>query len=135
MKNIKPALLIVGGLYDAEDMYGPLHIYKAIEKNDQPNNTRIVMGPWTHGSWAYSKGDSLGDFSFDQNSADFYRKEILLPFFKYYLKGEGDLKLNDAYVFDTGKNKWSDFETWPPKNISETKYYFQPDEKLNTSFA
>jgi putative CocE/NonD family hydrolase len=130
MKNIKPALLIVGGLYDAEDMYGPLHIYKAIEKNDQPNNTRIVMGPWTHGSWAYSKGDSLGDFSFDQNSADFYRKEILLPFFKYYLKGQGDLKLNDAYVFDTGKNKWSDFETWPPKNISETKYFFQADEKL-----
>ena len=130
MKNIKPALLIVGGLYDAEDMYGPLHIYKAIEKNDQPNNARIVMGPWTHGSWAYAKGDSLGDFSFDQNSADFYRKEILLPFFKYYLKGEGNLKLNDAYVFDTGKNKWSDFETWPPKNASETKYYFQSDEKL-----
>ena len=133
LKNIKPALLIVGGLYDAEDMYGPLHIYKAIEKNDQPNNARIVMGPWTHGSWAYSKGDSLGDFSFDQNSADFYRKEILLPFFRYYLKGEGDLKLNDAYVFDTGKNKWSDFETWPPKNVSETKYFFQPDEKLNST--
>ena len=130
MKNIKPALLIVGGWYDAEDMYGPLNIYKAIEKNDKPNNARIVMGPWTHGSWAYSKGDSLGDFSFDQNTGDYYRKEILLPFFKYYLKGEGDLKLNDAYVFDTGKNKWSNYETWPPKNISEAKYYFQPNEKL-----
>ena len=133
MKNIKPALLIVGGLYDAEDMYGPLHIYKAIEKNNQSNNTRIVMGPWTHGSWVYSKGDSLGDFSFDQNSADFYRKEILLPFFNYYLKGEGDLKLDDAYVFNTGINKWSDFETWPPKDVNETKYYFQPDEKLNST--
>jgi len=133
LKNIKPALLIVGGWYDAEDMYGPLHIYKAIEKNDHPNNARIVMGPWTHGSWIYSEGDTLGDFSFDQNTADFYRKEILLPFFKYYLKGEGDLKLNDAYAFDTGKNKWSDFETWPPKNVNEIKYYFQPEEKLNSS--
>ncbi len=86
IKNIKPALLIVGGWYDAEDMYGPLHIYKAIEENDKQNNTRIVMGPWTHGSWIWAKGDSLGDFSFDQNSADYYRKELLLPFFKYYLK-------------------------------------------------
>lgn len=133
MKNIKPALLIVGGWYDSEDMYGPLHIYKSIEKNDLPNNARIVMGPWTHGSWIYVKGDSLGDFSFNQNTGDYYRKEILLPFFKYYLKGEGDLKLNDAYTFDTGKNEWSNYETWPPKNIKEINYYFQPDEKLNQS--
>ncbi len=133
MKNIKPALLIVGGWYDAEDMFGPLHIYKAIEKNDPQNNARIIMGPWTHGSWAWVKGDSLGDFSFDQNTAEYYRKEILLPFFKYYLKGEGDLKLNDAYVFNTGENKWSNYETWPPKNVNEVKYYFQPEEKLNLS--
>ena len=131
LKNIKPALLIVGGFYDAEDMYGPLHIYKTIEQNDKPNNTKIVMGPWTHGSWIWAKGDSLGDFYFGSNTADYYRKEILLLFFKYYLKGEGSLNLNDAYVFDTGKNKWSDYETWPPKNISEVKYYFQSDEKLN----
>jgi putative CocE/NonD family hydrolase len=133
MKNIKPALLLVGGWYDAEDMYGPLHIYKAIEKNDQKNNTRIIMGPWTHGSWAWVKGDSLGDFSFGQNTGDYYRKEILLPFFKYYLKGEGDMKLNDAYVFDTGKNEWSNYATWPPKNVIENKYYFQQNEQLSTS--
>jgi putative CocE/NonD family hydrolase len=123
---------LVGGLYDAEDMYGPLHIYKTIEQNDKPNNTRLVMGPWTHGSWIWAKGDSLGDFYFGGNTADYYRKEILLPFFKYYLKGEGDLKLNDAYVFDTGKNEWSNYQAWPPKNGSELKYYFHSDEKLNS---
>ncbi len=133
LKNIKPALLLVGGFYDAEDMYGPLNIYKTIEQNDKPNNTRLVMGPWTHGSWIWAKGDSLGDFYFGGNTAEYYRKEILLPFFNYYLKDEGDLKLSDAYVFDTGKNEWSDYETWPPKNISEVNYYFQPNEKLNTS--
>jgi putative CocE/NonD family hydrolase len=146
MNNIKPALLLVGGWYDAEDLYGPLHIYKAIEKNDPNNNTRIIMGPWTHGSWAWVKGDSLGDFSwagikdnflgdfsFGQNTGDFYRKEILLPFFKYYLKGEGDMKLNDAYVFDTGKNEWSNYATWPLQNVSESKYYFQQNEQLNSS--
>ncbi len=131
LKNMKPAILLVGGWYDAEDLYGPLNIYKTIEQNDMPNNTRLVMGPWTHGSWIWAKGDSLGDFYFGGNTADYYRKEILLPFFKYHLKGEGNLKLNDVYVFDTGKNEWSNYPTWPPKNVSEVKYYFQSDEKLN----
>ncbi len=131
LKNIKPALLIVGGWYDAEDLYGPLHIYKTIEQNDKQNNTRIIMGPWTHGSWIYSKGDSLGDFSFGSNTADYYRNEILLPFFKYYLKGEGSLKFNDSYMFDTGKNEWHNYETWPPKDLKEEIFYLQQDEKLN----
>ncbi len=135
LKNIKPAILLVGGWYDAEDMYGPLHIYKAIEKNDQPNNTRLVMGPWTHGSWVWAKGDSLGDFYFGSNTADYYRKEILLPFFKYHLKGEGKLNLNDSYVFDTGKNQWSNFPTWPPKEAIESKYFLQEDEKLNQNLS
>ncbi len=133
LKNIKPALLIVGGWYDAEDMYGPLHIYKAIEGNNKENNTRIIMGPWTHGSWIYTKGDSLGDFSFGSNTADYYRKEILLPFFKYYLKGEGNMNLNDAYAFDTGKNEWGNFPTWPPANTVEESYYFQSEKKLSTT--
>ena len=135
LKNIKPAILLVGGWYDAEDMYGPLHIYKTIQQNDKPNNTRLVMGPWTHGSWIYAKGDSLGDFYFGSNTADYYRKEILLPFFKYHLKGEGKLNLNDAYVFDTGKNEWSNYPTWLPENINEVKYYLQPDEKLNNQIS
>jgi hypothetical protein len=131
LKNMKPAILLVGGWYDAEDMYGPLHIFKTIEQNDNPNNTRLVMGPWTHGSWIWAKGDSLGDFYFGSNTADYYRKEILLPFFKYYLKGEGNLNLNDVYVFDTGENQWSNYPTWPPENVSKVKYYFQLNEKLN----
>ncbi len=131
LKNIKAAILLVGGWYDAEDMYGPLHIYKTIEENDKPNNTRLVMGPWTHGSWVWAKGDSLGDFYFGGNTADYYRKEILLPFFKYHLKGEGKLNLNDSYVFNTGTNQWSNYPTWPPKNVSEVKYYFQSDERLS----
>lgn len=131
LKKMKPAILLVGGWYDAEDMYGPLHIYKTIEQNDKPNNTRLVMGPWTHGSWIWAKGDSLGDFYFGGNTADYYRNEILLPFFKFYLKGEGSLNLNDVYVFDTGTNKWSNYPTWPPEKADEVKYYFQADENLN----
>lgn len=131
LKNIKPAILLVGGWYDAEDLYGALHIYKAIEENDRSNNSRLVMGPWTHGAWIWAKGDSLGDFYFGGNSADYYRNEILLPFFKHYLKGESPLNLNDAYVFDTGKNEWNNFEIWPPNGSTEVKYYFYDEEKLS----
>lgn len=135
LNNMKPAVLLVGGWYDAEDMYGPLHIYKTVEQNDKNNNVRLVMGPWTHGSWIWAKGDSLGDFYFGSNTADYYRNEILLPFFKYYLKGEGKLNLNDSYVFDTGKNEWNNYPHWPPKDAIETKYYLQPDQNLDQNIS
>jgi hypothetical protein len=131
IKNIKPALLIVSGWFDSEDMYGPLNIYKSIEKNDPLNNSIIVVGPWTHGSWSYIKGDSLGDFSFGSSTADYYRKEILLPFFKYYLKGEGKLNLKEAYVFDTGKNQWDAYDAFPPNNSVEINFYLQAENKLS----
>lgn len=135
MKKFKPAILIVGGWYDAEDMFGPLNIYKTIEKNDSDNNTKIVMGPWIHGGWNFGKRDSLGDFYFGQNTGDFFRKNILLPFFKYYLKGEGNFNMNDAYTFDTGKNEWDGFENWPPKNAEELKFYFSSGNQLSNTVS
>ncbi len=131
LKNIRPAILIVGGWYDGEDMFGALNVYQTIERNDKENNSRLVMGPWTHGSWIWAKGDSLGDFYFGVNTADYYRDEILFPFFMYHLKGEDNLNLNDTYAFDTGNNEWHNFETWPPNEVTEVKYYLQDEKKLN----
>ncbi len=133
LKNIKPAVLIVGGWYDAEDLYGPLNIYKTIEKNDKDNQCRIVMGPWTHGSWIASKGDSLGDFYFGSNTADYYRQKILIPFFNYYLKGIGKPPDSDAYMFDTGSNKFHSFDQWPPENVSTTNLFLSSDGRLSFS--
>lgn len=130
LKNIKPAVLIVGGWYDAEDLYGPLNIYKTIELNDKDNNCKIVMGPWTHGSWITTKGDSLGDFYFGSNTADYYRKKILIPFFNYYLKGIGKPLSDDAYVFDTGSNKFYSFDKWLPENVSSTDFFLSSNQTL-----
>uniref|UniRef100_A0A832G7S6 CocE/NonD family hydrolase n=1 Tax=Ignavibacterium album TaxID=591197 RepID=A0A832G7S6_9BACT len=131
LKNIKPAVLIVGGWYDAEDLYGPLNIYKTIEANDKDNNCKIVMGPWTHGSWIATKGDSLGDFYFGSNTADYFRHKILIPFFNFHLKGIGKPLSDDAYVFDTGSNKFYSFDKWPPENVSSTDFFLSSNQKLS----
>lgn len=131
LKNIKPAVLIVGGWYDAEDLYGPLNIYKTIEANDKDNKCKIVMGPWTHGSWIATKGDSLGDFYFGSNTADYFRQKILIPFFNYHLKGIGKPLSDDAYVFDTGSNKFYSFDKWPPENVSSTDLFLSSNQRLS----
>lgn len=131
LKKIKPAVLIVGGWYDSEDLYGPLNIYKTIEQDDIENKNTIVMGPWTHGQWIFNKGDSLNDFYFGSSTAEYYRNEIITPFFNYYLKDEGELKLRSAYMFNTGVNTWESFDTWPPEELTELELYLNDHGRLS----
>ena len=106
LKNIKPAVMTVGGWFDAEDLFGALNTYKAIEKSSPGANNTLVMGPWFHGGWSRSDGDRLGNVRFGSKTAEFYRNEIEFPFFNYWLKGKGDPKLPEAFVFETGTNQW-----------------------------
>jgi putative CocE/NonD family hydrolase len=129
-KNVKPAVLIVGGWYDSEDFYGPLHIYKSIEEKNKNNNTHIVIGPWSHGGWARTDGDSFADFKFGENTSDYYNKNILLPFFNYYLNGIGENTTPEAITFRTGTNIWEKYDQWPPANIKATELFFAKDNKL-----
>jgi uncharacterized protein len=123
MTHVKPAVLTVGGWFDAEDLWGPLHIYKSIEEHNPQNSSTLVMGPWFHGGWARSDGDSLGNVSFGSKTSLFYRENIELPFFNFHLKGKGSLKLPEAYVFETGSNRWRMYDHWPPPStVLETLY-------------
>ena len=128
--NVKPAVLIVGGWYDSEDLYGPLHIYRSIEEKNPNNKTYLVMGPWSHGGWARTTGESFGDFNFGDSTSATYNKNILLPFFNYYLKGEDTLNLPEVVAFRTGSNQWENYSEFPPRNSSETKLYMHADGKL-----
>lgn len=126
LKNVMPAVMTVGGLFDAEDCFGAWNVYKAIEKQNPatlPN--RLVMGPWFHGGWARGAGDHLGNVSFGAKTSEFYQKEIELKFFEYYLKDEGKMDLPEAYIFETGSNKWTTYNTWPPADARPVKYNFQ----------
>jgi putative CocE/NonD family hydrolase len=64
LKDIKAAVMVVGGWYDREDLFGPLHTYKMIEKQNPDTFNILVMGPWDHGGWLGSKGSELGDTDF-----------------------------------------------------------------------
>lgn len=131
LKNIKPAVLTVGGWYDAEDLYGPLKTFKAInEKNAHPDN-HLVMGPWAHGGWARGDGFSLGNVDFGAATSVFYRDSVERPFFNYYLKGEGKGGLSPVLVFETGTNKWKNYKQWPPAEAEEQNLYLGEHNTLS----
>jgi putative CocE/NonD family hydrolase len=132
MYNIKPAMLTVGGLFDAEDCYGAWNLYKAIEKQNPGIHNKLVIGPWSHGQWSSRDGTRMGNIQFGSNTALSYQNNIEIPFFNYYLKGKGtDPNLSEATIFFSGENQWHNFNQWPPANISNQPIYFQSNGVLS----
>ncbi|MDC0708539.1 CocE/NonD family hydrolase [Stigmatella sp. ncwal1] len=125
LRNIKAAVLTVGGWYDTEDLYGPLRTYGAIEKQNPKISNTLVMGPWSHGGWVRDDGASLGDADFGFATSTGYQ-EVSLAFFKHHLKNGPKPDLPEAWVFEGGANRWRSFDAWPPKSVRETRLYFQP---------
>jgi len=131
MKNIHCAVLTVGGWFDAEDLQGPFSTYAAIGRNNPGIFNGIVVGPWVHGGWARYDGNHLGSVGFASNTGQYFRRQILFPFFEQYLKGEGDAKLPVAYVFETGTNTWREYSSWPPANVESKTLYFRENGGLS----
>ncbi|MBL8230466.1 MAG: CocE/NonD family hydrolase [Bryobacterales bacterium] len=130
--NTKPAMMTVGGWFDAEDLFGALRLYEAIERKAKTPQNMLVMGPWYHGQWGgKGKGDKLGFVNFNADTSAFYRDEIEFPFFLYHLKNKGEMKLPEAYMFETGANHWRKFDAWPPKNATPRTLHFHADGKLS----
>jgi len=132
LKNVKHAVMTVGGWFDAEDLYGPLNIYKTIEQTSPGAHNTIVMGPWGHGDWALEKGKSVHNhIYFGDSISTFFQREIERKFFAYYLKREGTANLAEAYMFDTGTKEWKQFGVWPPKDVAPLRLYFGEDGSLS----
>jgi hypothetical protein len=125
LKNIGAAVLTVGGWFDTEDLYGPLKIYREVERNNPGIESSLVMGPWPHGGWRRSDGDQLGEAEFGFKTSEFYRSEIELPFFLHHLKGAAAPKLAEATVFETGANRWRRFDAWPPQAAERRALYLR----------
>lgn len=131
LKNVKPATMVVGGFFDAEDTYGALKTYESIEKQNSGNTNMLVMGPWFHGGWARGTGEQFGDIKFGHATSTWYQKEVEFPFFQHYLKDAPAPKLPEALIFETGSNQWKQFAAWPPKNVSKKELYFHAKGKLS----
>ncbi len=130
LTNVKPAVMLVGGWYDAEDPQGLFRQYDFMAKHSPATKQMLVVGPWTHGGFSRGDGDRVGNISFGEKTGVYYREKIEFPFFLYYLKGQGDGNLPRAWVFETGVNQWRRFETWPPKTAQPTSLFLDAKEKI-----
>ncbi|MFC2090786.1 CocE/NonD family hydrolase [Bacteroidota bacterium] len=131
LKDIGPAVLTVGGWYDGEDLSGALHTYKSIEKNDPDAVNMLVMGPWVHGGWTNPTGNRYNKIPFHEENKYFYQDEIEYKFFSYYLKGEGEMDLPEAWIFETGSGKWRAYDSWPPEDTEQKKVYLHANKSLS----
>jgi putative CocE/NonD family hydrolase len=138
MRDVTPAVLFVGGWFDAEDLAGPLKLFHALEGNGHTAPNTLVMGPWPHGGWSHLDGDKLGNLDFGSKTGEFYREHIELPFFVSLLKEKGEgLKPTPAnqtpkaWLFETGRNEWRSFEAWPPKNSRRAGLFLGTEGKLS----
>src|SRR5262249_22215415 len=132
LNRVTVPTLNVAGWWDQEDFYGPIKIYELLEQHDKAKQNFLVVGPWNHGGWSRGEGRKLGPVDFGSATAQHYRRDILTPFFDYYLKGKGAGPRSEALTFRTGSNEWVEYDAWPPKrNVTERKLYFQAGKKLS----
>ena len=131
LQAVRPAVLTVGGWYDAEDPRGPLRVYETIEKTSPGIFNALVMGPWCHGCWADGDGDHLGNLAFASKTSAFFRETVEFPFFAHYLKGAALPTLPEALVFQTGTNEWRRFDAWPPASAEKRTLHFAAEGRLS----
>jgi len=130
LHDIKTAVLVTGGWYDAEDLYGAINTYKTLVKDNPTTPIYFAMGPWVHGGWSRGPGDHLGDVEFAGAQGAYYREKIEFAFFSHYLKGT-DTDIPKVSTFETGTNKWKTYKSWPPKDAEDKNLYFLPGGKLS----
>ncbi len=124
LKNVRCAVMTVGGWYDAEDLFGPLETYRWTERMNPGITNVLIMGPWAHGGWGRGDGAKLGDINFHGKTSEFYREKIELPFFRHFLKGDTNYTPTEAHIFETGTHQWRRFDAWPPKQTTARTLYF-----------
>lgn len=130
-KADKVAILTVGGFFDAEDLYGPLDMYKAIERNTPVNNSKLIMGPWYHGSWNGGPGDNLHDIKWSTKTGEDFRTKYQMPFFRHHLWQDTPApQMSDVTMFDAGADTWRTFDQWPPKIVFQVPMEFQVGGKM-----
>jgi putative CocE/NonD family hydrolase len=130
LKDVKPAVMLVGGWYDQEDPQGLFRQFYQLKKESPETADMLVVGPWVHGGFARGDGDRVGNVTFGSKTGPYFREKIELPFFMHYLKGQENGKRPKAWVFQTGVNQWRQFAEWPPKESKPTSLFLSENGKI-----
>jgi putative CocE/NonD family hydrolase len=132
IKKTRVPIMHVAGWWDQEDFYGPIKAYEILEKTDTNRMNYLVAGPWNHGGWNRATGDKLGDIDFGSPASQYFRANILRPWFAFYLKDKGKLQQAEATTFETGTNRWTSFDEWPPReNVTKRNLYLNAGKQLS----
>lgn len=132
IRDVRPAVLTVGGWFDGEDLFGALATHRTLATQSPATSAHLVMGPWTHGAWAGPDASRLGMLSFGENTAQRFQREMEYPFFQFHLKGTPAPPLPRVQAFETGTNRWRKFDSWPPKTAQPATFHFGPRGSLDT---
>jgi putative CocE/NonD family hydrolase len=133
MKDLKTAVMTVGGWFDNENLFGSLNIYQAIRAQNPNAEATLVLGPWVHGNWRaqavkrpdLQNGDELEAIKFGHRLSLDFQEKMELPFLRHHLKEDGNPAIRGAMAFRTGSNTWHTFPAWPPRDTQPTPVYFQ----------
>ncbi len=123
--------LTVGGWWDQEDFYGALATYAALERLDTTGINFLVVGPWNHGGWFRGDAQKLGSIDFGSATGTYFREQVLVPWFGYWLKDRGSPPSAEALLFEGGSNRWRAFDAWPAKGTAERSLYFRENGRLS----
>ncbi len=133
MENVKCAVMVVGGWFDAEDQWGAVHLPGQILQQNPSAQVFRVMGPWFHGMWGGPGGLTFGDLNYGMQTASYFQDNIEFPFFDKYLRDAPGPAMATAMMFETGKNLWHVYNQWPPAEVQERKFYLDSSGKLSDS--
>jgi uncharacterized protein len=140
-EGIKVPFMLVHGLWDQEDIYGPMSVYKAVKPLDKDNKVFLTLGPWYHGQ-EIAKGSSLAAVQFGSDTAAYWRMHVLAPFLAHYLKDDAPpMSIAPVTAYETGADQWQTMAAWPVAPKTKPLYLnagfklsFTPDSASSAAF-
>lgn len=138
LHDVKPAVMVVGGLFDKEDCYGAFSTYKSIKEQSPSTDLYLVEGPWYHGAWTRGMTPFWASMYFGpEATSEYYMSEIEYPFFAYYLEDKGEKPASGARVFDSGSRRWNHYEDgWPVLSVGDTvPFYLHADGSVSSAVS
>lgn len=137
IKDVKPAMLVVAGTFDAEDGYGAVKTYEMLLKNSPATETYFINGPWTHGAWVRKEYNSLGSHVWGDGLAEYFFEKVEYPFFAHYLEDAEEVPSNVTLIpsFNDNESTWTPLSMDKMPSYKQVPYIFRKDGKRSSKYV